>query len=347
MKHASVSTVVLSLLMAVSGCGGGSSSSPDTGASTSDGVDLPKAPVVITEANSVEVAVMALQSDVSEINDPSASATSASLGVRVVKAAKKSSLAAKEKAQETLVCDSGSVTVTVDDANDSGAFDRGDTLTAEYDNCLEDFDDFKVLTSGSNSIKLHTGKLLSSNYDATYTFEDFTEVTGSDYFRADGVMRDTAVYNYDSGVSVRSHSVVAESLVIEDDDRAMFVEDLALELANHSDTGINSLNYNTWMSRTELGGSVTIETTNLFEVVGDGYFTSGSMRVSGANGSYVLIDANTGDDETVYLTVFDGSTSTSQELTWEALYASESNAVATGGEMPTARFSHVRMDSLH
>ena len=69
-----------------------------------------------------------------------------------------------------------------------------------------------------------------------------------------------------------------------------------------------------------IGGSVVIDTDPVFEYgLFDTYPSTGTLTVTGADGTYVSLNADTGDINTVMITIFDGTTTTSEVIPWSQL----------------------------
>jgi len=109
------------------------------------------------------------------------------------------------------------------------------------------------------------------------------------------------------------------------------------EISNFLVTGVDimgasssTLSMSYAMGSDEIGGRVDISTPEVFSYENDDqYPTSGIMRVDGASGAYIELDASTGDVNTVDFTINDGSSSaTTETIDWSSLSNSDLSAVA-------------------
>jgi hypothetical protein len=74
------------------------------------------------------------------------------------------------------------------------------------------------------------------------------------------------------------------------------------------------------VSSTEFDASLIITTEELLSYgLYDDYPTLGVVKASGADNTYVLLDADTGDYNTVYQTIYDGASAVASEVDWFAL----------------------------
>jgi hypothetical protein len=106
------------------------------------------------------------------------------------------------------------------------------------------------------------------------------------------------------------------------DQNEKFVADNMHVRITESNTGFSD-DYD--MELTSSEGKVIIETDPIFigTSPSSNYPDTGKMTVRGANGSFILLNADTGANNTVQVTVNDGTTSRSNTVDWEELSSDE------------------------
>ena len=321
MKNLSTTLLFSSIALALSACGGGSggsADSPETGAAQSQSYIFADEYVVISQDNGNYIAANAMQTGVQASDSTDATdgyAAAGDLALRTVSRARLFS--GRQKHENTVECDSGSLTLTWNDADNSEELDSGDTLTAAYDMCVFEYDDSSLTTDGNIVIRINAGDFESTSSDITGTYQNLLMFSSEEYSRLDGSMRIAS----DFSGNVESVLMSSDALLVEGTDEAMHVSGFALDNTYDTGTNIWTMSYDAELKYTKLEGNVAIDTLMTFEGIYSDEPTVGEMQITGANGSYVLIDANTGDDDTVYVTIYDGSLSVAQELTWDELYA--------------------------
>lgn len=73
------------------------------------------------------------------------------------------------------------------------------------------------------------------------------------------------------------------------------------------------------MASTEIGGQVIIKTITEFQGVDDESASTGELKIEGANGSFISLNADTGNVDTVLITISDGGATTSEAINWDDL----------------------------
>ncbi|MDO6459510.1 hypothetical protein Q4485_02260 [Granulosicoccaceae sp. 1_MG-2023] len=314
MRKLTTSLLATTVAMALTAC---SSSSSDSGGDDTASIALPDNYVQISHENAPAVAAAAMQTAVEASDSGQSSESYGGYQPAYSAATRNAGLSERKQYEQSLDCDSGDFTLSWDDADGSEEVDAGDNLTAVYRECVYNYDDTSLYTDGRMSIDIHAGDYDGSDSDMTTAYTDFVVDDGDYYSRMNGSMRIISEYS-DSTVS---STLSSESLTVEHDDSAIRLSGLSLQDSYNLADDSWTMSYDALLQSTTLNGALQIETLSVFEGTYQDEPVSGSMKVSGANGSYVTIDAASGSDDTLYVTTFDGSTTTSEEMSWEDFYA--------------------------
>lgn len=95
------------------------------------------------------------------------------------------------------------------------------------------------------------------------------------------------------------------------------VSDYSYSLVDDSSAATATTTINGKVDTSDLGGYITITTLSPFvKNSGDPYPATGSIKIAGEGGSYIILDANTGYLSTYSLTVSDGSSVTTTTESW-------------------------------
>lgn len=279
-------TLLLAISATISACGGGGGS--DDGNTT-----VSSNPIQITQSNSREVASQGYNSDTS-----SRSTSSALSGLNPY-----SGTSTRSTGQVSDTCTySGSFSLTATFANDDYPFETtGDSLSFSFNNCV----DPDMTIDGSLSMKVLAA---TTSLDSLELDMDTTITSAGEIISAKGKMVITETDN--------STEITSDSFTATVNGQTFSTTNLRLTDSFQSDDSLVST-VSARYSSPNLGGwfDVTTEEPLKTEYMGE-YPYFGVVRYSGANGSYVELDASTSSESTVQITTFDGSTTASEIVDW-------------------------------
>ncbi len=303
------------IFLAISSCGGGGSSDPD----------INTAPLQITQENARQIAasgsggvntvgeqVRANTDDGKEFID----GESTSAAVRSLLRAtigKPPKLLNRVSDSETQSCDSGTLTLKTTDINDNGEIDAGDSIGLKFKKCKNTDEESTVEISGGASVKFNSLTKEPLDVSITANFDDLTVDDGKRKASVDGDISLAA----ESDNSITSFTVSGSSFNVNDDDEFGLITNFEMQQTWNEISDTWSQTANATVASTDLDGQIVITTPTVLQGAGDANPTTGVMRIEG--GGYISLDADTGDVNTVSLTVFDGSTTTTEIIPWADL----------------------------
>ncbi len=310
-------TVVLSL----AACDSGGSS----GSSGSGGIDTASVntnPVVISRDNGSKIAstgVLTTQS-MNSGNDSTDYLDSKTRNKIVNKLLKntftKSSLLSSRKTSSTeYECDAGSTKVTVEDNNNNEELDSGDSISIAFNSCTENHDDDTSTMNGVLTVKLNTFSADSENLNATVILDNLEATENGEENSVDG----SFVVDLQSDNDEITFSVKGEKLVFVDEEEVGILSNFDMHNSYNEITDAWTQSQNATIASTEIGGRIVITTVTELKGAGDNHPNVGELKFSGANGGFVSMNADTGNLDTVIVTIFDGNTTSSEELNWDDL----------------------------
>ncbi|MCB1756184.1 MAG: hypothetical protein KDJ38_11710 [Gammaproteobacteria bacterium] len=315
MKSA-LTPLACSVLLTMSACSSG-------GGGGSNGINTDA--VAITQANAEQIATTGLSGSEVASGDRGSvemifegGSTSQHADIFVKSTLSKSTGLLSNRKTESISsnCDSGSVKLTFNDADNNQVLSSGDRASMTYYDCVEDMGaDGLIKTNGSVSMKINVINGDLTDQDISLTCDDLT-LTMSDGTRSfDGDMR---LVLHDDG-NVISETVSGSKLRFTHKGETGLLKDFTFstDLDKHSSQWIQSIQAK--IASSEIDGQIALSTITELQGTGDDYPVFGELKIEGANGSYVSLNADTGDDATVLLTVFDGSVTDSREVAWQTL----------------------------
>ncbi len=229
-----------------------------------------------------------------------------------------SSIQSKAATQsEQVDCDqSGSVKLQVQ----GDLSNAGDWLQITYNNCVDN----DSTISGSQRIDVYANSL--NEMDLKATFSKLSIVESSETATLDGDLRlawlknGTMQTNTMSSSRLNMVSSVSGNTVI---------SDLNLESISDSGSDTSTLEMAYDLASDELDGRLTFSTPELMQYQGaESNPSTGIFKVVGAGGSSITLNANTGDAATVMFTLFNGSSTTSEEVNWASIEGSDLSVIA-------------------
>lgn len=349
MKNLHLTLASLGIVFLVTGCGGGGSSS------SSGGGNIPTAAIQITSANAQAVASGANSATQSTTNNGGSSASTV-VGVVAQQSGHLPSVLSIATTEfnrmlntnlpaATVVgvtntyyysCVTGSQvlasapnTYTVSYSMAGSTFAAGDSFSVSFNSCADSSGYYTMNGSMTYAITSLSGTMgqvgASSGFRVTYSNLSVKDNTTNATYSLNGDMSiaasSTSVTGGASTTTGTSTTatISGSSLTMTDSVSGSF------QLTNYSEsysynsvTSVYTYSTNMTLAGTVMGGSVTVATTPPFSGTGANAPTSGSMKVSGANGSYVILTANP-DGLNADLTIYDGSTTTNKSVLWSAL----------------------------
>lgn len=296
-----------SLLLALSACGGGSSSSDgDNGA----GNPSDFSPVSITSENADDVAGMAISMyDLGLVSSQAADSARSMNGA-------KSSLQSKAKLFE-LACEEGGTT-TFNGGDGDDDIEAGDYFELVENGCKTQENDDET---GESYINTSDGPLridvtrVTNDMDIGYkmtldkSFSTSHGHTGS--IKGSGTF--DIKYNGDGNLSASGEYNMTATF----DGKSISFNPMqyTMDVVNEQYT----YNYNAEIYGTAIQGSISIDTSPSFTgSIDDDYPTSGTLTITGSNSS-VELNADTGNDDTVLMTINENGSTSSKEVSWESL----------------------------
>lgn len=209
------------------------------------------------------------------------------------------------------LCDSGKLIFSFDDANNSGQADAGDSGKLAFFDCLRN----GVILNGGIAFFIHD--LSETLLDVGFTYAEFSLRGDGHYLGIDGALR----ISRSSDGDTKSLRLRFNELRLIHDGDELVIHRGANQYLRDS-VGNTTVSIDLLASSTRVGGSFSIVTREpLHFPVGSPWPETGILRLTGASGSYVELDANTGDINTVDITIFDGSvTVTIRGVPWESLH---------------------------
>jgi hypothetical protein len=217
---------------------------------------------------------------------------------------------------ETTACDTGDVTTTWDDADNSLTISTGDNLDVMFGMCF--LADLDATLDGSSSLTnmVITGdpfvQVAPWSLATAFGFDNLSARDSFDTVIIDGTL-DLAL-NSDDNVTIHS-SIATNSLTVQQSVNSETLSDFVLTETVNQNTLTQALSASGTFTSTELEGSVTFETLEDFVVIGDDNPSSGKFFISDSRSSVLItvidnisvqldidLDLNGTIDETVVLT---------------------------------------------
>lgn len=318
------------LVVALTACGGGSSSG--------DSGTAPTPALTITEDNAVEVAAAVTSNALQDAEEP--------IGVEfiqnglsgggITKPSGAAQLALLEKTLEQLRIQGvpagpSSSTITVDceasgtqtiavNIGTEGQLSSGDSISLRYDNCV-DLDD--EVYDGSIAVKITavTGLAFGDIFGLTFNFvfsNFYNEYEGSS-----STINGTYSVSISAEAEVLTSSVTISSLTGTGDGISFSIQNYQTETTFNESTGAYTMSVDGTLSSDEIGGTVNFDTIDVISgnaSSGSGYPSAGILEITGANGSSLTL---TVESETSVLLEIDndgdGTIDATLNTTWVEL----------------------------
>lgn len=305
-----------SLLLTISACGGSGGSGNSISINTKS--------IAITQDNAQQVASTGLSGSESLINqndsidivkDSNASQNVGMLARSVLSKAG-GNIVNRKTESISFDCDSGSMKLTVNDANDNQQLDAGDSMSIVFYDCVDDYEDGGISKSnGSLSMKINAISANQENLNVTVNYDDLTITEGGNTAVIDG----SATMDVQNDNDTTIGTVSGKKIVFSNNDEAGMLSDFSFSATLNAVTSEWIESVNATMASTAIDGQIKLKTITDLQGVGEGNPTFGELKIEGANGSFVSLNADTGNDDTLLLTIFDGSVTTSKLVNWQEL----------------------------
>lgn len=211
-------------------------------------------------------------------------------------ASRRQALLSGVEVRDTVPCSQGgSLAVSINDSNNNGSFDLGDSLTLDAQSCKEDGD---VLQGRiAMSVQALTGVYDSSNYSATLamTLTAFSVTTGSDMAQGDGTITLTIGQTPTAGEVTLATSRLVLSGRAGGQNFSTTLTDTRLTLRIETVNGSprTSISYNSSLASSSFDNKqVLITTPQPLVITGsDSYPSSGYLLVQGQANSSLRVTA--------------------------------------------------------
>lgn len=304
--------LLLSLLTVLAACGGGG------GGGSEDKQDL----IAINQDNGQEVASAGLSGS-SAIQDQGDSTdilgarkkTKANLSATLDVMPKARQVLTKATESETFECDSGTLTLTANDANNNQELDGGDSVSARFDECVITENGQTTLSNGTFSLVVNSISSDEKSMNITAEYKELTVEEGGEISSVDGKMTLDVQVNGD----VESVTLSGDRMDFRDGNESGSLIDFTLKSVNNTRTFAWTQSIDAVIQGSEIGGRVIITTPTDFQGVGNNHPDFGEILFTGSEGSYASLNADTGNNSTVLVTIFDGAVTSSDEIDWDEL----------------------------
>ena len=212
----------------------------------------------------------------------------------------------------------GTVTIT-ETKSTEGHISPGDKLSINYDNC--DNGNGAVL---DGSISLVFNRYAPSGDD--YSISMYIDATIRNNRKGSSKKGESAIIQADMTLAVTNSddtsttTISSKRYYMKSGEFMYLLENMTNRLITGSEDYRYSYNATLTLASDEVKGKVVTTTDPEFKgKIGKSYPDTGAITVTGANGSYVKLDADTGTNSTLYLAVYDGKSVTSEEIRWREL----------------------------
>ncbi len=186
----------------------------------------------------------------------------------------------------------------------------GDYITVDFNGCVVS----GATLNGGFTMRLTTGQGFDPSVELD--FSHYSANTGGQTITIHG---DLAFDNWDFG-STQYATMTSNSLNVRDSlygDSVMSNLSISGELDTNGD---HRLTMAYTFGSDELGGRMDVSTPQTISTLsGDDWPTTGELRIDGDNSSFLSLHANTGDVNTVLMTVHNGASTTANTVTWDSL----------------------------
>ncbi len=329
--------LVYLMVLTLLACGGGNSDnggSPEgnvsnntvmgTGEDGSGNTDVDSTPIAINQENGLDIA-SAVLSGIYTVGDREETIDLIS-GIDTTQTANKFVTAVVARAggidsrsveNFTLACDSGSIAYSTNDVNNDGELDTADTVSINFNNCVvTDAEDGTVFTSnGAVALQINSISADGASVNAAATYTNLV-LSEDDYSSS---INGSMTLDVQTTVDTTISTISGEKIDFIDDDATGILNNFSLSESFNEQTEVWTESHEAIMASTVIGGQVIIKSITEFQGVGDDFASTGELKIEGADGSFVALNADTGNVDTVLITISDGGATTSEEINWDDL----------------------------
>ena len=222
-------------------------------------------------------------------------------------------LLSKTSEEDAPACPGGGTeTITIVDTAPEDDFNDGDSATITYANCIQDNND-PITVNGSASMLINS--IDDNNANIAFSFNSLSAASNGDTLVFNGSL--IIDHSNDSSTETETTRITSSSFTITYNNNVFTFSDYSYinTFGNNGET--EDLDY----IFTSPAGSVTVTTNPILTNTDDSECpTFGVVTITGANSSIVL-DANTGDQNTFLMTVNDGVATTTESIDCDDLLA--------------------------
>lgn len=214
-----------------------------------------------------------------------------------------------------IFCSSGQGSVSWDDADENGVDSSGDTYVLSFTNCVDLGETLNgQVTIGNFQV---TGDPTSTNFSLSATISiNLTIVDSLGTMSLNGAFTVTMAQ---SGNAL-TMSISSSSLTMTDNGETLTIGNFTVTFTEDLGTGAYTIAFDGPVTSTDLGGTVVVDTTLPFAGGGSAYPTSGSMTISGANNTRVVVTVVGVNSVQLQIDADgNGTLETTQMTTWSAL----------------------------
>lgn len=218
----------------------------------------------------------------------------------------------------TLNCSlGGTLSIGLNDADNSGAASTGDTFTLTFASCNEDGAILNGSISASNLVLTQTSSTAYA-FSGLITISNLSYVDGFD----SGALTGSMTFSESSSDSITVTTTLNISSLAATGSETLTITNLATTIVQNTATGAYSLSIASGtVNSAKLGGTVTITTLTPLQAVGAAYPHAGSLKITGASSSITLTALSSTNVRILVDSNNDGVTDSTINTTWTALEA--------------------------
>ena len=211
------------------------------------------------------------------------------------------------RARKASCTDSGMMTIS----NEGSLAEAGDWLLISFDQCERD----GALLDGVMHISVGAQSIVASEMAA-----EFNSLRVTQFARTSTLSGDLRISWFRNG-TLLSSSMSSHQLNMHDTENGhTVISDLQIERGSDSFTNSDTLNISYEVASDQLNGRLMFKTPQpLLFMSNSTRPVTGLLHLTGASGSYIELNADTGQSDSVFLTVFDGSVVSAGSVIWSDL----------------------------
>jgi len=227
-------------------------------------------------------------------------------------------------AQTVVPCDSGEMSLYVSDVNEPGVFSSGDYATLSFNQCIMNIGEQAMTLSGSLTI---TAVTVEGAEPGPFTVEVSAEFDrlvvaffGATMIIDGGFTLELSSADGETLSAIVSGEYFSFTAQIANQAYSGWLKDFRQERTLNTTTGAYLLDHDATVYNSQLGGTVTFDTSVSFAGVAPGDPETGSITATGAEGATVTLNATgAGTVEILIDADADGVDETTINTTWDVL----------------------------